>query len=184
MSEALIIVDMQNDFVREKGPMGSASAREIIPNIVELAKRARGKKVPVIHVIQEHRRQRVDYGLELITAPEHCVEGSYGAKIIEEIDETMNENDDFKVIKRRFSGFMHTDLDLLLRELKINRVYVTGTVAEGCVRATALDAYNLGYYATVVADCIAGGTEEGYREVIDFFKKRPKGVMWSNNIEW
>ena len=175
---------MQNDFVLEDGAMGSANARKIVNNIVELTKRARNKQIPVIHVIQEHRRQKVDYGLELATSPEHCVEGTDGAKIISEILKHMTEDNDYIVIKRRFSGFMYTDLDLLLRGLKIDRIYVTGTLAEGCVRATALDGYNLGYYSTIVADSIAGATESGFEEVVNFFKSRPGGITWKKDINW
>ncbi|MBI3360437.1 MAG: cysteine hydrolase, partial [Chloroflexi bacterium] len=108
---ALLIVDMQNDFVNSATRLYSPRAREIIPAINELARAARAQRAPVIWIVQEHRRQLVDFGREADISPVHCVEGTPGAALIDGLNRA---DDDFTVIKRRFSGFYATDLDLLL----------------------------------------------------------------------
>jgi len=182
MKSALMIIDMQNDFVRPWGAMYVPGAEKIIPKILELSAEARRHDIPVVHIIQEHRRQKVDYGLELLTSPLHCVENTEGAKIIDELRQNMDDEKDYVVVKRRFSGFLGTDLDLLLRGLGVEKVYITGIVAEGCVRATAVDALQLGYRVVLVTDCIAGLTHEGYEELLEFFRHRPDGLINSTDV--
>lgn len=182
MKSSLMIIDMQNDFVRPWGTMYVPGSERIIPNIVSLSAEARRHEIPVIHIIQEHRRQKVDYGLELFTSPLHCVEGTEGAKIIDELRRDMDDKNDYVVVKRRFSGFFGTDLDLLLRSLRVEKVYITGIVAEGCVRSTAADALQLGYRVVLVADCIAGLSSSGHEELLEFFRHRPDGVMNFSDI--
>lgn len=154
---ALLIVDMQNDFLTSSGRLYDAGAHNLIPLINTLAATARAQNVPVIWVIQEHRRQLVDFGREADISPIHCVEGTPGAALAAGLQ---RHEADFTVIKRRYSGFYATDLDLLLRCLGRNRVVVTGINSDGCVLATALDAHARDYCVTVVADaCNASATE-------------------------
>ena len=68
--------------------------------------------------------------------------GTHGAEIIEELKPGQ---EDLVVKKRRYSGFFGTDLDLLLRELEIKKIYIVGILTNICVFFTAVDASVRGY---------------------------------------
>ena len=82
----------------------------------------------------------------------HCVEGTWGAQVVESLP-VMTE--DTIIAKRRYSGFFQTDLDLHLRERKIEYVIVVGVVTNICVRSTVNDAFFVGYEDFVHDDCVA-----------------------------
>ncbi|MNP52599.1 Maleamate amidohydrolase [compost metagenome] len=62
-------------------------------------------------------------------------------------------------MKRRYSGFFATDLDLLLKGLGVNTLVLTGVATDVCVRATAQDALQLDYRVWVPHECVAGTSE-------------------------
>jgi len=171
---ALLIVDMQNDFLTPGGRLYNAGARDLIPHINTLATAARAQAVPVIWVIQEHRRQLVDFGREADISPVHCVEGTPGAALAAGLE---RRDTDFTVIKRRYSGFYGTDLDLLLRCLDRNRVVVTGINSDGCVLATTLDAHARDYRVTVVADACGAGVPEAQAAALGMLGRTQPGVV-------
>jgi len=171
---ALLIIDMQNDFLTPGSRLYNAGARDLIPHISALAAAARAQAVPVIWVIQEHRRQLVDFGREADISPAHCVEGTPGAALAAGLE---RRDTDFTVIKRRYSGFYATDLDLLLRCLDRNRVVVTGINSDGCVLATALDAHARDYRVTVVADATGAGMPEAQSAALGMLGRTQPGVV-------
>ena len=79
----------------------------------------------------------------------HCLAGTRGAEIVDELDV---HDSDLVVPKRRYSAFFATDLDLLLRERDIDTVVVAGVVTNICVRSTVHDALFLGYDVLVCSD--------------------------------
>ena len=81
----------------------------------------------------------------------------------------VNEKD-YIIPKRRYSGFFHTDLDLLLKELNIDTVILTGLHTHMCVRHTAADAYCLGYNVVVASDATDSFTLEDYTYGIKYLK--------------
>ena len=82
----------------------------------------------------------------------------------------MDEFVNFLRIWKR-SGFFHTDLDLLLKELGIDTVIMTGLHAHMCVRHTSADAYQLGYNVVVAKDATDSFTEEDYNIGIKYLKE-------------
>lgn len=173
---ALLIIDMQNDFADPQTRLYSPRALEIVPVINELTAAARARGVPVIWIIQQHRRQLVDFGREGDISPVHCVEGTRGAELIEDLEV---QDSDFTVIKRRYSGFYATDLDLLLRCLNRNTVILAGIATDGCVQATALDAQGRDYYLRVVQDATATGSQEAHEAAIAAMGRMQPGVVIS-----
>ena len=84
--------------------------------------------------------------------------GSWGAQVH---DSLPFEDSDRVLLKRRYSAFFQTDLDLYLREHEIRRVVVTGVALNICVRSTVHDAFFYGYDVWVVRDaCMATGPRE------------------------
>jgi nicotinamidase-related amidase len=173
---ALLIIDMQNDFANPQTRLYSEKARSLIPLLNQLTAACRSNNVPVIWVIQEHRHQLVDFGREGDISPVHCVEGTFGVELIEDLEQAES---DYTVIKRRYSGFYATDLDLLLRCLDCNTVILTGIATDGCVQATGLDAQARDYYVRAVVDATAGTSEEATAAALGALGRMQPDVMIS-----
>lgn len=155
---AILVIDMQNDFLVDGAPIQCPGGLSIIPSINRLLELARNKKVPVIYTQEAHRAEKVDFGLELQgDEPEHCLEGSKGIQII---DSLIMQPGDFIIVKRRYSGFFATDLDILLKGLCIDLLILTGVATDVCVRATAQDAQQLNYRIVIPKECVAGTSED------------------------
>lgn len=151
---ALLVIDMQRDFVDAGAPIECAGARAVIAPILQLLAAARAGGVPVVYTQEAHRAAKVDFGLELdYEEPEHCLEGSPGIELLPAL---APQPGDHLVIKRRYSGFFATDLDLLLRGLAVDTLILVGVATDVCVRATAQDAQQLGYRVVVPRECVAG----------------------------
>ncbi len=150
--DALIVGDMQHDFVTKGGALYIGDQVEkTIDNIVKLLDGTAFDKVIVVqdwHVMDDP---------EFNIWGAHCIQDSHGAEVINDIA----QYGAYRVKKRRYSAFFGTDLDLFLRERDIKDVVVTGVMANICVLHTAGDACALGYYTTVVSDCIETTTDYG-----------------------
>lgn len=154
MKTAILVVDMLNDFVT--GALKCDRGLAIVPKTAELLDGARKADVPVIFCNDAHIRG-VDHELKLWG--DHAIAGTKGAEVIPELH--LCEKD-YVVPKRRYSGFFHTDLDLLLHELGVDTVVMTGLHTHMCVRHTTADAYCLGYNIIVAKDATNSFTEEDY----------------------
>ncbi len=146
---AILIVDMLNDFCKEGGSMVLKEGEEIYGSIANLIAEGRKHGCPIIYINDCHRAGKYDKEFEK-RAP-HCIDGTWGAEVIEELTPL---EEDYCIKKRRFSGFFQTDLDLVLRELGVKTVVVTGVVTNICVRSTCHDAFFLGYQVVVPEDCV------------------------------
>lgn len=146
---AILIVDMLNDFCKPGGAMVLEGSAVIFEPLAQLIAVFRKHRYPVIYVNDCHRAGCYDKEFEKRTP--HCIEDTWGAGVI---DELKPQAGDYCVKKRRFSGFFQTDLDLILRELGIQTVVVTGVVTNICVRATCHDAFFRGYKVVVPKDCV------------------------------
>ena len=146
---AILIVDMLNDFCKEGGCMVLKEGAEIYGSIANLIAEGRKHGCPIIYLNDCHRAGK--YDKEFDKRSPHCIEGTWGAQVI---DELAPQKEDYCIPKRRFSGFYQTDLDLVLRELGVRSVVVTGVVTNICVRSTCHDAFFLGYNVIVPRDCV------------------------------
>ncbi len=160
---AVLVVDMLNDFVT--GALKCDRGLAIVPKTAELLDAAREKNIPVIFLNDAHLKG-VDHELKLWG--EHAIAGTKGAEVIPELKLC---DKDYVVSKRRYSGFFHTDLELLLRELGVDTVIITGLHTHMCVRHTAADAYQLGYDIVVAKDATDSFTEEDYISGIKYLKE-------------
>jgi ureidoacrylate peracid hydrolase len=151
---AVVVVDMTNDFCVEGGVMVLPGYEALIGPQLAVIHAARAAGSPIIFVNDEHRpQQRRDR--EFLKRIPHCLEGSWGAQVV---DALQARSDDIHVVKRRYSGFFNTDLDLTLRDLEIDSLIVMGVVTNICVRSTVHDAFFLGYRAFIPEDCVAATT--------------------------
>lgn len=151
---AIIVVDMLNDFVT--GSLGCERGVAIVPDLAKLIKVSREKGVPVIYSNDSHLKG-IDHELKLWG--DHAIRGTEGAEVIPELEP---KEMDYIVPKRRYSGFYKTDMELLLQELGVDTVVITGLHAHMCCRHTTADAYYLGYDIVVPRETTNSFTEEDY----------------------
>lgn len=161
LNSALLIIDMQNDFVLPGAPVCVAGALDTIPHIIKVLETFRTEKMPVFHVIREHLADGSDIEItrrnSFLNKRPYAVPGTKGCEIVQELKP---EREEYRLVKKRFSGFMNTELDLMLRRLKVNHVVVCGTQYPNCIRATIFDAVALGYRVTLVTDATSAQTKE------------------------
>lgn len=155
---ALLIIDMQNDFIAEGAPIECPGGRDIVPNIQRMKAWANENGVPIIYTQEAHRRQKVDFGMELERSePEHCLEGGQGIEIISALKP---DPSDYVVNKRRYSAYFQTDFEILLKGLKRTAVLICGAATNVCVYATALETQQRDMRPVVLRDCVAGTSVE------------------------
>ncbi len=160
---AVLVVDMLNDFVT--GALKCDRGLAIVPKTAALLDGARRANVPVIFCNDAHLKD-IDHELKLWG--DHAIAGTKGAEVIPELGIC---DKDYVVPKRRYSGFFHTDLDLLLKELGVDTVVMTGLHTHMCVRHTSADAYQLGYNVVVATDATDSFTEEDYTYGLKYLKE-------------
>src|ERR1700712_2159683 len=154
---AIIVVDMQNDFVAAGAPMETPAARAIVPKLAETLKTCRGAGVKVIYTAHVHRRDGSDMGLfddmhPPIASRAALVDGTPGVDIYPDLAPAAGEH---VIKKHRYSGFFGTDLDIILREWGVDTVIVSGTTTENCCHATARDAMFRNYRVVFLSDATA-----------------------------
>lgn len=145
---AVLVVDMLNDFLEPNGAMPLLEGPRLYDPIRRLLAAARARGSPVIWLCDTHPVGDREFDKRTV----HCLTGTWGAQIVEALEPA---EDEYRVPKRRYSGFFETDLDLRLRELGIAHVILTGVVTNICVRSTAHDAFFRGYDVIVVEECVA-----------------------------
>ncbi|MEJ5186411.1 MAG: isochorismatase family cysteine hydrolase [Candidatus Geothermincolales bacterium] len=150
---ALLVIDMLNDFIEDGGALVVPGAKRIVPFIKEILGQFRSRGLPVIFVKDSHRPDDAEFDYW----PPHAVAGTWGGEVVEELKPLPDE---YQVPKRRYSAFFGTDLDLVLRELGVEKVYLTGVLTNICVYATALDAAMRGYRVAVFRQGVASLSEE------------------------
>lgn len=163
--EALLIIDMLNDFVLKGAPLEVPGTRKIVQNIKREINKARAEGNPVIYVCDTHAQD--DKEFFKFGWPTHAVKGTKGAEIV---DELKPRKGDFIIQKSSYSGFYNTDLDETLKRLGIDSLRLTGCVTNICVMFTASDAVLRDYKVTVVEDSVAGLTKEDHDAAIRIMK--------------
>jgi len=169
---ALLVVDVQRDFCAPDGAF-SALGRDlgriqrILPGLKQLVESARQSQVTVIFLryVQSpltesdvHLEQRARGRADL----RYCQEGSPGA----EFYYVQPEPGDAVVNKHRYSGFIDTDLAIILRSRGIRTIVMTGVATNGCVEATARDGFMHDFYVVFVDDCSATYSEQMHQATL------------------
>jgi len=160
---ALLIIDMQNDFVREEAPLKVRDAESIIGNIRSVLQVFRRNRLPVFHILRVHRPDGSDvevFRREIFQRTPFAVEGTMGAQVISELQPVTGE---YTIRKTRMSAFMQTELDLMLRTLSVDTVIVAGIQTPNCIRTTVFDAFALNYRTFLVEDAVAAQNDDIHR---------------------
>ena len=145
---ALIVVDMQNDFVKEGGALLVPGAAATIPQIVHLLELARDSGMRVVFSQDTHD----DGDPEWEIWGEHVRRGSWGWQIV---DELTPRDGELVVQKVRYDAFYGTSLDHFLRLWKTDTLVICGTVANICVHYTAASAALRWYQVIIPRDAVS-----------------------------
>jgi len=154
---AMIVVDMQNDFVASGAAIETPAARQIVPKIAEALRTCRDAGIKIIYTAHVHRRDGCDMGLfddlhPPIANRDALVDGTPGVEIYPDLAPAPAEH---VIKKHRYSGFFGTDLDIILQEWGIDTVIISGTTTENCCHATARDAMFRNYRVVFLSDATA-----------------------------
>jgi biuret amidohydrolase len=165
---ALIVIDIQCGSAlpgRESGIPHMDGAAERIARAEQLVTAARAAKVPVVFFQEVHRRSGVDFGRELDGAEGiHCVEGEAATELWPTLRPA---GDEYHIVKRRYSGFIGTEFELLLRGLHVSTLVLIGGLTDVCVHYTFADAHQRDFYVRVVEDCVGGSSEARHLASLD-----------------
>lgn len=183
---ALICIDMQNDFCLPTAPLCVQGAMDCLPQVESAIAHARYRSIPIIWVIREHHAT----GCDVETFRRHLfvngkgatVKGTDGALLVGDNLEIKPE--DYVISKKRFSAFMYTHLESLLKHgLGVGNIVLCGVQTPNCIRATAMDAIAMDFpRVTVLKDATASASQQ--IQDANLLDMRNIGVEIISTKEW
>jgi ureidoacrylate peracid hydrolase len=176
---ALIVVDMQNDFCDSGGALARSGAdpgliQAMAPRLLRMLDRARDIGLPIVHVRTEHSPwtdSAAWIGRHHGQQRTVCYPGTWGADYFPGFEPRTDADrkpgtHEFVVTKHRYSGFVGTELDLVLRSHQIRTVIMTGEATNVCVESTARDAFMRDYRVVFVSDCTASTSDSAHQATL------------------
>lgn len=156
--DALIIVDMQNDFM-PGGALPVPEGDKIIPSLNKYIALFASKDLKVIATRDWHPPNHISFKSMGGPWPPHCVQGTKGAEFHPDLklpDNVIIVSKATEPNKEAYSGFEGTNLHEILKDKGIRRLFIGGVATDYCVRATVIDALKLGYTVFLLLDGIKG----------------------------
>ena len=183
---ALLLVDMQNDFVHDEGifvkQWGKTNRwiKPIIPWCRKLLEAAREAGVAVVHLRVINDLLRNPASWHHFWGPPSCtIEGTWGAEIIEELRPAADEP---VIAKYTYDGFVDTALDSLLKKLSIKTLVFAGVDSDVCVRDTAAHGFALGYIPVFAREALAADNEVAHAGVLQSLGEHYGQVVSAHEI--
>ena len=146
---ALLVVDMQRFFLEDDSPTFTCGAAAILPTVKRLIAAFRKAGRPVIFTRHVHHPDDLDSGIMGWWWEGKCLEGSRESEIHPELAPMPGEK---VVFKHRYSAFYNTDLETVLRCLKVEDLVVSGVMTNLCCESTVRDAYYRDFRVFIPAD--------------------------------
>jgi nicotinamidase-related amidase len=194
---ALVVVDLQNEFVRDGGLIQVKEAKATLDTNKKLIEFVREHAMPVIYTkMSLHDDWALPMKMIRFTEPDR-IQGKallpghkrYFSDVGRELDvtdivaEVYPEKEDHIVNKKWFDAFNGTHLSSLLHGLSVEYVMVTGTVTHICVESTAKGAFNHGYFPVIVSDGVSTFAPEHFiKEMLNQFAGLWGRVMTSLEV--
>ena len=157
-------------------PTRTRPGRQAIETVNLLARACRARSIPVIFTAQRHRSDRSDLGqvgqLHPVTAQGRALsEGTAGADLHQALEV---KGSDYVIVKRRFSAFYSTDLDVLLRGLGVQLLLIAGVALNVCCESTIRDAFFRDYEVILISDATGAASlaDRGWGEFDEDAAKR------------
>ena len=166
-NSALLVIDMQNAFLDEKGTLGISGVNTsrlaaIVPATEKLVRRFRKADLPVLWTVQEHfeidsRRARKKLAAHTARRKQiSCLPGSWDAEIVDPLKSLSAFNPSLVIKKHRFGAFHDTRLEMVLGMLGVETLFIVGTTTNACVETSIREAYLRDLDTVAVTDCISG----------------------------
>jgi ureidoacrylate peracid hydrolase len=183
---AIVVVDVQNDFCEPEGVAGktgkdTGAAMAMIPTLQRFlgAARAHGTNIIFIQTIHEPATDS-DAWVGRRTNPDakNCLKDTWGAEFTG-IAPLASEP---VVIKHRYSAFLNTRLDSVLRTMKVENIIVLGVATNVCVESTARHGMMLDYNTVFVSDCSASYNKAAHDMTLRTHAKHFGSVATSHEI--
>lgn len=151
---------MLNDFILEDGNLTNGQAgQDIVGFCRDKVKVYREAGHKIVYVCDNHEEDDSEFHM----FPKHCVANTDGAKIIDELEPELGDK---IIFKRRYSSFFGTELDLYLRENKIDEISLIGVCTNICVLYTTADARNLAYDVNVYTKGVATFDQDAHEAAL------------------
>jgi nicotinamidase/pyrazinamidase len=154
--DALVIVDVQNDFL-SGGSLAVPHGDEVIPVLNGYVRLFAALRLPVLATRDWHPGNHCSFRENGGPWPPHCVAGSHGAQFAQSLQlphSTLIISKAVTAEQDAYSGFQGTDLDRRLRSSHVRRLFIGGLATDYCVLNTVQDALRLGYRVLLLADAI------------------------------
>jgi nicotinamidase-related amidase len=168
----LVVVDIQRGGAMPAEDVGIAHMpghADRVSRAERLVAAARAANLPVVFFQEVHRPSGIDIGRELDgTEGMHCVEGQPGTELEPSLRPDLGgTRPEFHIVKRRYSGFIGTEFDIVLRGLKASTLILIGGLTDVCVHYTFADAHQRDYHVRVVTDCVGGSSQYRHDAALD-----------------
>jgi nicotinamidase-related amidase len=178
MNPVFIFVDLLEDFFANPPLFHRREAISVAVN--DLAAFARENAFPVIWVRQEFEPDLSNAFRSMReTGTRITIRGTTGCNVIKEIE---RQPSDIEVVKQRYSAFFGTQLTLRLESFRCSHLIISGVNTHACVRATAIDAFQLDYHVILAIDSIASYDDEYHRESIRYLTQAVGQPMSNSEI--
>ncbi len=166
----LVVIDMQNDFI--SGVLGNAACLAVVPNVIDRMKRAKAEGWHIICTKDTHEANYLETGEGKRLPVEHCIRGTHGAELIDQIKALQASwRDDAVFLKENpleKPAFGSTELSRILRTYDIDEIELIGVCTDICVISNAMilrsDFPNI--EVSVNADCTAGVTLKSHQTAL------------------
>ena len=179
MQPAFVFVDLLEDFFVD--PRLSQHRASIADATNELARFARERGHPVIWIRQEFEADLSDAFLSMRDSGTRItIRGTDGCNVVSEIE---RHPADHEIVKHRYSAFFETPLAELLRSLNISHLVIGGINTHACVRATAVDAFQLDFRVILATDLTASYDEDYHRESMRYLAQSIGTPMANSEIQ-
>ena len=153
----LFVIDMQNFFLDPSSPTYTCGGHAVLPALKRLVEAFRRAGRPVIYTRHVHNPNLSDAGIMEWWWEGMCIEGSPESEVHRDIAPLSSEK---VILKHRYSAFYNTDLETVLRCLKIEDIVISGIMTNLCCESTARDAYYRDYRVFFLADATGSINEE------------------------
>jgi len=172
----LVVVDMQNDFVREGAIKEVPMAREFLPNMAKLVHTCRDEHIPVIftsHVLYDHFEiSPLETAYQPVLKKEGMRSHTAGIQIVSELQPQPHEH---IIHKHRYDAFYQTNLEMLIRNIRgahvADTVIIIGTVTNICCESTARSAFMRDFKVAFVSDANGGLDEASHQATLTIISK-------------
>ena len=156
-NSALLVIDMQKFFLDPNSPSFTCGGMVILPNLKKLIASFRKAGRPVIYTCHVHHPDFIDAGIMKWWWEGACLEGTPESLVHDDIAPLEREK---VIFKHRYSAFYNTDLETILRCLKIEDLVISGIMTNMCCESTARDAYYRDLKVHFLADATGSVNEE------------------------